>query len=69
MQLFLVFVFQGITNLENRKEWPLSVLRSVLQELMVETPGDLLARSVNYLVHVYKSISVDTYYENVSSYA
>ncbi|XP_048758488.2 serine/threonine-protein kinase SMG1-like [Ostrea edulis] len=37
---------KGITNLENRKEWPLSVLRSVLQELMVETPGDLLAREL-----------------------
>ncbi|XP_062590366.1 serine/threonine-protein kinase SMG1-like isoform X1 [Saccostrea cucullata] len=37
---------KGITNLENRKEWPLNVLRSVLQELMAETPGDLLAREL-----------------------
>lgn len=37
---------KGITNLENRKEWPLSVLRSVLQDLIAETPGDLLAREL-----------------------
>ncbi|KAJ8319497.1 hypothetical protein KUTeg_004588 [Tegillarca granosa] len=37
---------KGITNLENRKEWPLTVLRSVLQELIEDTPGDLLAREL-----------------------
>ncbi|OWF37806.1 serine/threonine-protein kinase SMG1-like [Mizuhopecten yessoensis] len=37
---------KGVTNLENRKEWPLSVLRTVLQELKEETPGDLLAREL-----------------------
>lgn len=41
---FQIFCLKGITNLENRKEWPLSVLRSVLQDLIAETPGDLLAR-------------------------
>ncbi|XP_052059400.1 serine/threonine-protein kinase SMG1-like isoform X1 [Mytilus californianus] len=37
---------KGITNLESRKEWPLSTLRSVLQELIEETPSDLLAREL-----------------------
>lgn len=37
---------KGVTNLENRKEWPLTVLRTVLQELKEETPGDLLAREL-----------------------
>lgn len=29
---------------ENRKDWPLSILVQVLQELMNETPKDLLAK-------------------------
>lgn len=29
---------------ENRKEWPLNILRKVLTELMEETPRDLLAK-------------------------
>ena len=33
----------GIHNLDNRKEWPLSVMRQVLFELMDETPKDLLS--------------------------
>ena len=33
----------GIT-VENRKEWPLNILRQVLTELMEETPRDLLAK-------------------------
>lgn len=32
--------------MENRKEWPLTVLRQVLMELMVETPHDLLAKEL-----------------------
>ena len=36
----------GIKNIENRKEWPLSVLRQVLTELMAETPSDLLAKEL-----------------------
>lgn len=32
--------------LENRKEWPLPVLREVLQELMSETPSQLLAKEL-----------------------
>lgn len=31
-------------HIENRKDWPLSVLKKVLQELMTETPKDLLAK-------------------------
>ncbi|XP_056647970.1 serine/threonine-protein kinase SMG1 isoform X1 [Diorhabda sublineata] len=34
----------GIKNIENRKEWPLSVLKQVLTELMNETPSDLLSK-------------------------
>ncbi|XP_052741875.1 serine/threonine-protein kinase SMG1, partial [Bicyclus anynana] len=31
---------------ENRKEWPVSILKQVLQELTAETPSDLLAREL-----------------------
>ena len=31
-------------SLENRKEWPLQILKQVLSELMAETPKDLLAK-------------------------
>ncbi|KAG1650713.1 Serine/threonine-protein kinase SMG1 [Nymphon striatum] len=37
---------KGITNLENRKEWPVYILKEVLQELMNETPDDLLANEI-----------------------
>ena len=38
--------------MENRKEWPLPIMRSVLQDLMDETPSDLLAKSVqNFVFH------------------
>jgi PI-3-kinase-related kinase SMG-1 len=40
---------RGISNLDNRKEWPLPILRQVLTELMDETPKDLLAKQVIYL--------------------
>ncbi|CAK9817618.1 Serine/threonine-protein kinase SMG1 [Anthophora quadrimaculata] len=33
-------------GLENRKEWPIQVLKQVLGELMVETPKDLLAKEI-----------------------
>ncbi|XP_025837692.1 serine/threonine-protein kinase SMG1 [Agrilus planipennis] len=36
----------GVKNLENRKEWPLSILKQVLVELMNETPSDLLAKEL-----------------------
>ncbi len=52
---------QGITNTDNRKEWPLSVLRKVLDELMNETPKDLLSKSV------YKKLTSDRrrYYRDI----
>ncbi|GFO31315.1 serine/threonine-protein kinase smg1, partial [Plakobranchus ocellatus] len=37
---------KGLDNLDNRKDWPLSVLRKVLDELMDETPDDLLAKEM-----------------------
>ncbi|ESO84130.1 hypothetical protein LOTGIDRAFT_229624 [Lottia gigantea] len=37
---------KGIDTLDNRKEWPLNILVKVLQELMEETPADLLAREL-----------------------
>ncbi|GAB6021589.1 Serine/threonine-protein kinase smg1 [Chamberlinius hualienensis] len=37
---------QGIVNLGNRKEWPLSVMCRVLLELTAETPSDLLAKEL-----------------------
>lgn len=37
---------QGITNLENRREWPTSVLVQTLEALMSETPRDLVAREL-----------------------
>lgn len=37
---------QGITNLDNRRDWPVSVLVSTLQALMAETPKDLVAREL-----------------------
>lgn len=33
-------------HIENRKDWPLSILKKVLQELMAETPKDLLAKEL-----------------------
>ncbi|KAJ8915770.1 hypothetical protein NQ315_004582 [Exocentrus adspersus] len=36
----------GIKNIENRKEWPLNILKQVLTELMNETPSDLLAKEL-----------------------
>ncbi|GFQ70201.1 hypothetical protein TNCT_391641 [Trichonephila clavata] len=35
---------KNINSLDNRKEWPLSVLLEVLKQLMNETPSDLLAK-------------------------
>ncbi|PNF25697.1 hypothetical protein B7P43_G16148, partial [Cryptotermes secundus] len=37
---------RGISNLDNRKEWPLPILRQVLTDLMDETPKDLLAKEL-----------------------
>lgn len=40
------FFHQGIETTDNRKEWPLSILRKVLEDLMDDTPDDLLAKLV-----------------------
>jgi len=37
---------KGIINMENRKEWPLSILKDVLTTLMNETPNNLLSKYV-----------------------
>lgn len=37
---------KGIVNMENRKEWPLSILKDVLMTLMNETPKNLLSKYV-----------------------
>ncbi|XP_014676456.1 PREDICTED: serine/threonine-protein kinase SMG1-like [Priapulus caudatus] len=39
---------KGVTNLENRREWPLETMTSVLRELMAETPADLLAKILHH---------------------
>lgn len=36
----------GVKNPENRKEWPLAILKQVLTELKEETPSDLLAKEL-----------------------
>nr|XP_018895690.1 PREDICTED: serine/threonine-protein kinase SMG1-like [Bemisia tabaci] len=37
---------KGITNMDNRKDWPLPVLKQVLTELMAETPNYLLFKEL-----------------------
>ena len=37
---------QGISNHDNRKDWPLATQRQVLQELIHETPADLVAKEL-----------------------
>ncbi|KAL8580399.1 hypothetical protein ACOMHN_020876 [Nucella lapillus] len=37
---------KGMETTDNRKEWPLSTLRKVLEDLMVDTPDDLLAKEL-----------------------
>ncbi|XP_017781881.1 PREDICTED: serine/threonine-protein kinase SMG1 [Nicrophorus vespilloides] len=41
-----LLVEHGVKNIENRKEWPLVVLKQVLTELMNETPSNLLAKEL-----------------------
>ncbi|KAG5885459.1 hypothetical protein JTB14_037040 [Gonioctena quinquepunctata] len=54
----------GVKNIENRKEWPLSVLKQVLTELMNETPNDLLAKEFWC-----NSISADVWWQVVKRYS
>ncbi|CAG9763881.1 unnamed protein product [Ceutorhynchus assimilis] len=39
-------VEHGVSNIDNRKEWPLAVLKEVLTELTNETPSDLIAKEL-----------------------
>ncbi|KAK5642068.1 hypothetical protein RI129_008235 [Pyrocoelia pectoralis] len=54
----------GIKNPENRKEWPLAILKQVLTELMAETPNDLLAKEL--WCH---SISAGEWWQMVRNYS
>ena len=49
MNLLLSIILKGI-GLEKRESWPESALRQVLQELMHETPSDLLSKSLSYCI-------------------
>lgn len=51
-------------SLENRKEWPLQVLREVLQELMAETPSQLLAKEL--WCH---SVNAGAWYKTLKTYS
>ena len=44
--MFTLFVSQGIKDMDNRKDWPITVQIKVLEDLMKETPKDLLAREL-----------------------
>ncbi|XP_034250537.1 serine/threonine-protein kinase SMG1 [Thrips palmi] len=50
--------------LEHRKEWPLPVLREVLQELMAETPSQLLAKEL--WCH---SVNAGAWYKTLQTYS
>lgn len=45
--------------LENRKEWPLPVLKQVLSDLMAETPNDLLAKFVPIFLSLFHRILLE----------
>lgn len=49
-----MYIFQNLNCLDNRKEWPLSVMLEVLKQLMEETPDNLLAKYVLYFKSLYK---------------
>lgn len=49
--IFFVYL-QNLNCLDNRKEWPLSVMLEVLKQLMEETPDNLLAKYVSYLKEI-----------------
>lgn len=54
----------GIKNIENRKEWPLNILKHVLSELMNETPSDLLTKELWC-----NSVSANTWWQVVKRYS
>jgi len=37
---------KGILNMDNRREWPINILKDVLITLMNETPNNLLSKYV-----------------------
>lgn len=53
-----MLIEKGIVNLENRKEWPLSILKDVLLTLMNETPKNLLSKYVLLLLLILISINI-----------
>ncbi|KAH1004120.1 hypothetical protein HUJ04_003920 [Dendroctonus ponderosae] len=56
-------VEHGVKNIDNRKEWPLSVLKEVLSELMAETPSDLISKELWC-----NSISANAWWQVVKRY-
>lgn len=54
----------GVKNIDNRKEWPLAVLRQVLIDLMAETPNDLLAKELWC-----RSVNVNTWWQVTKNYS
>lgn len=54
----------GIKNIDNRKEWPLSILKQVLTELKKETPDDLLSKELWC-----NSISANVWWQVVKRYS
>uniref|UniRef100_A0A2S2R2K0 non-specific serine/threonine protein kinase n=1 Tax=Sipha flava TaxID=143950 RepID=A0A2S2R2K0_9HEMI len=55
---------KGITNIENRKEWPLNILKEVLMILMNETPKNLLSNELWT-----QSIDSGSWWQSTSLYA
>ncbi|XP_076263990.1 serine/threonine-protein kinase Smg1 isoform X2 [Rhynchophorus ferrugineus] len=54
----------GVKNIDNRKEWQLSVLKEVLSELMAETPSDLLSKELWC-----NSVSANSWWQVVKRYS
>ena len=38
------FPGQGLSEQTSRKDWPISIMRGVMQDLIKDTPSDLLAK-------------------------
>ncbi|CAI6351779.1 unnamed protein product [Macrosiphum euphorbiae] len=55
---------KGIVNMENRKEWPLSILKDVLVTLMNETPKNLLSNELWT-----QSVDSGSWWQSTSLYA
>ncbi|XP_050301026.1 serine/threonine-protein kinase SMG1 [Anthonomus grandis grandis] len=57
-------VEHGVQNIDNRKEWPQSVLKEVLTELMAETPSDLISKELWC-----KAVSPSSWWQVVKRYS